>query len=175
MTNNNRIKPALLVIDVQNRYLSSISQRDKEISVFFINLLIELFRKHDFPIFRIYHHNEENGPRPGTEEFEYPASISVIQNDTQIIKTYSDSFNKTNLDQVLREKGSNTLFICGLSAVGCVLATRTGAFNNDYKAFIVKDAIMSHNSEYTKNVEQMFDALSYDAVKLILENYNREL
>ena len=44
---------------------------------------------------------------------------------------------------MLKEKGSNTLFLCGLSAVGCVLATKTGAQNNDYKAFIVKDAIMS--------------------------------
>jgi nicotinamidase-related amidase len=164
------IKPALLVIDVQNKYMGMIPQRDKELSIFFINLLIGLFRKNDFPIIRIYHHDKENGPRPGTEEFEYPASISVKPEDTQIIKMYSDSFNKTNLIKILNEKGSNTLFLCGLSAVGCVLATRTGALNNDFKAFIVKDAIMSHNSEYTKNVEIMFDAVSYDIVKLILEN-----
>jgi nicotinamidase-related amidase len=164
------IKPALLVIDVQNKFMGMIPQRDKELATFFINLLIGLFRKHDFPIIRIYHHNEENGPKPDTEEFEYPASILVKTEDTQIIKTYSDSFNRTPLNEVLREKGSNTLFLCGLSAVGCVLATRTGAYNNDYEAFIVKDAIMSHNSEYTKNVEGMFDAVSYDIVRLILEN-----
>jgi hypothetical protein len=29
---------------------------------------------------------------------------------------------------------------------------------------------MSHNSEYTNNIEVMFDAVSYDVVKLILEN-----
>jgi nicotinamidase-related amidase len=62
------------------------------------------------------------------------------------------------------------LFLCGLSAVGCVLATWIGAQNNDYKAFIVKDAIMSHSSEYTRNVETMFDAVSYDIINLILEN-----
>ena len=175
MTLNNQINPALLVIDVQNRYLTSIPQRDKELAIFLINLLIDLFRKHEFPIIRIYHHNEENGPRPGTEEFEYPSSVLVKAEDTQIIKTYSDSFNKTNLDRILREKGSNTLFLCGLSAVGCVLATRTGANNYDYKSFIVKDAIMSHNTDYTKNVEVMFDAVSYDVVKLILENSTKIL
>ncbi len=173
MTNKTRskkgIKPALLVIDVQNRYLSFIPQRDKELATFFINLLIDLFRKHDFPIIRIYH-NEENGPKPKTEEFEYPDIIKIKSEDIQIIKTYSDSFNKTNLKKILKEKGSNTLFLCGLSAVGCVLATKTGAQNNDYKAFIVKDAIMSHNSDYTKNVEAMFDAISFDAVDLILES-----
>jgi nicotinamidase-related amidase len=174
MTENSRLKkelnPALLIIDVQNRYIPFIPQREKELAFFFINHLIELFRKHDFPIFRIYHHNEEKGPKPDTEEFEYPDSIKINSEDTQIIKTYSDSFNKTNLNVILKEKGINTLFLCGLSAVGCVLATKNGAQNNDYKAFIVKDAIMSHNSDYTKNVEAMFDAISYDAIELIIEN-----
>jgi nicotinamidase-related amidase len=163
------IKPALLIIDVQNHYMNVIPPRDKEIAVYFINLLIDLFRKNDFPVIRIYHHNEENGPRPDTVEFEYPPDILINDGDTRIIKTYSDSFNKTSLSMVLKEKGVNTLFLCGLSAVGCVIATRTGAFNNDFKTFIVKDAIMSHNTQYTRNVEAMFDAISYDAVKLIVE------
>lgn len=175
MTNKSESKkgifPALLVIDVQNRYLPIIPERDRGTAIFFINLLIDLFRKHGFPVIRIYHHNEENGPRPGTGEFEYPDSVKVKPEDTQIIKTYSDSFNKTDLDGILRDFGCNTLFLCGLSAVGCVLATKTGAQNHDYKAYIVKDAIMSHNSDYTKNVEAMFDAISYDAVELIVDNY----
>jgi nicotinamidase-related amidase len=168
--NEKNINPALLIIDVQNVYMRAIPPRDKEIATFFINLLIELFRKHDFPVIRIYHQDKEDGSVPGTEEFDYPSSILIKPEDIQIIKTYSDGFNKTNLNEVLKEKGRNTLFLCGLSAVGCVLATRTGAQNNDYKVFMVKDAIMSHSSEYTKNVEVMFDAVSYDVVKLILEN-----
>ena len=167
---NKGIIPALLVIDVQNKYMPIIPERDKGIAIFFINLLIDLFRKHDFPIIRIYHHNKENGPKPDTEDFEYPNSVTIKSEDTQIIKTYSDSFNKTNLDKILKEKDCNTVFLCGLSAVGCVLATKIGAQNHDYKAFIVKDAIMSHNSDYTKNVEVMFDAISFDAVDLILDN-----
>lgn len=164
------IKPALLIIDVQNRYLPSIPQRDKDLAFFFINLLIDLFRKHAFPIIRIYHSNNENGPSPDTEEFEYPETIKIHSVDTQVIKTYSDSFNKTNLDEILKEKGCNTVFLGGLSAVGCVLASKIGAQNHDYKAFIVKDAIMSHNTDYTRNVEVMFDAISYDAVELIVES-----
>lgn len=68
------------------------------------------------------------------------------------------------------KKGINTLFLCGLSAVGCVLATYLGAVNYDYRVFMIKDAIMSHNSEYTNNIEIMFDAVSSDVVKLILES-----
>ena len=94
--------------------------------------------------------------------------------DPRLIKTYPDAFNKTDLDKIIREKGSNTLFLSGLSAVGCVLATWIGAFNHDYDAFLLKDAMMSHNSQYTDNIEVMFDAVSYDIVKLILENSEKE-
>jgi nicotinamidase-related amidase len=165
-----KVVPALLIIDVQNFYLGSITEHDRDIAIYFINLLIDLFRENGFPVFRIYHHNEEVGPRPDTGDFEYPDSIHIRSDDTQIIKTYSDSFNKTELGNILKGKGINTLFLCGLSAVGCVLATRTGARNNDLRAFIVKDSIMSHNSEFTRNVELMFDAVSYDIVKMVIES-----
>ena len=165
-----QIKPALLVIDIQNVYLPIVPEREKLVAMHYINGLIELFRKNGYPIIRIYHLDKESGPAPGSEQFEYPGSVLIKDEDAKVIKTYGDGFNKTDLDKIIREKGSNTLFLCGLSAVGCVLATWIGAQDHDYKAFLVKDAIMSHNSDYTNQVEVMFDAVGYDVVKLILEN-----
>ena len=165
-----QIQPALLVIDIQNVYLSMVPERDKEVAMYYINGLITLFRTHGYPVIRIYHHDQESGPQPGTELFEYPASVLIRDEDARVIKTYGNAFNKTDLDRLLRESGSNTLFLCGLSAVGCVLATWIGAQDQDYKAFMVKDAIMSHHSGYTDQIEDMFDAVGYDVVKLLLEN-----
>jgi nicotinamidase-related amidase len=165
-----QIKPALLIIDIQKVYLTMVPEREKEVAIYYINNLIELFRSHGYPIIRVYHYDKENGPEQNTEQFEFPTSIQIKPEDPKVIKTYGNGFTKTDLDKVIKEKGSNTLFLCGLSAVGCVLATWIGAADHDYKAFMVKNAIMSHNSDYTKNVEDMFDAVSYDIVKLILEN-----
>jgi nicotinamidase-related amidase len=163
------IKPALLIIDIQNAYLDMIPERDKEVALYMINAYIDLFRSHGFPVIRVYQYSKEYGPEKGTEGFEFPESVKIVPEDAQVIKTYPDGFNKTDLDQVIKATGSNTLFLTGLSAVGCVLATWIGAQNNDYIAFLVKDAIMSHNSDYTDNVEVMFDAIGYDVVKLLLE------
>ena len=165
-----QIKPALLIIDIQNGYLSMVPEREKEVAMTYINGLIELFRSNGYPIIRIYSLDTESGPKPDSKQFEYPTSVLIKDEDAKVIKTYGDGFNKTDLDKIINEKGCNTLFLCGLSAVGCVLATMIGAQDHDYKAFMVKNAIMSHNSAYTKNVEDMFDAISYDVVKLILEN-----
>jgi nicotinamidase-related amidase len=164
-----QINPALLIVDLQNRFFPLVPERDREFGKFFINTLIRMFRDNGLPVFRIYHSNKESGPKPGTDEFEYPTSINILPEDTMIVKSYSDSFNKTELDTVLKEKGCNTVFICGFSATGCVLATYIGAMNHDYKAFIVKDAIMSPNTRFTKLAEQMFDAINLNAVKIMVE------
>jgi nicotinamidase-related amidase len=164
----------LLVIDIQNLFLKSIPENDRQAALYNINAYIELFRSHGYPVIRIYHQSKEYGVEPGSENFEFPESVLIKPDDPKVIKTYPDGFNKTDLDKVIRESGSNTLFLCGLSAVGCVLATWIGAYNNDYNAFLIKDAIMSHNSEYTNNVEVMFDAVGYDVIKLILENSKKK-
>jgi nicotinamidase-related amidase len=163
------IKPALLVIDIQNAFLPGMSP-DKETAMEYINALIDLFRKNGYPVIRVYHTSGEYGVTPGAEGFEFPETVKILPTDPKVIKTYADGFNKTDLDKVIKATGSNTLFLCGLSAVGCVLATWNGAQNFDYRAFMVKNAIISHNSEYTKNVEQMFDAVTYEIVQLIIEN-----
>jgi nicotinamidase-related amidase len=166
----NKTKPALLVIDIQNTFLKYIPDKDKEAALDKINSYIQLFRNHNCPIIRIYHYSKEHGPQQGTIGFEFPDSVLIKPDDPKIIKTYSDGFNKTDLDKLIKENGCNTLFLCGLSAVGCVLATWIGAFNHDYKAFLIRDAIMSHKKEFTTNIEIMFEAVGYDVIQLILEN-----
>ena len=164
------VKPALLVIDIQNAFLPMIPEADRVTAMANINYYIAMFRQHGFPVVLVYHHGEEYGVRPGTDLFEFPSTVQIQSGDPRIIKTYPDGFNKTDLDKVLKELGCNTLFLTGLSAVGCVLATTIGAMNHDYKAFLVKDAIMSHNSEYTDNIEIMFDAVGSEVVKLVLDS-----
>lgn len=165
-----RMKPALLVIDVQNAYLPMVPEREKEVATYMINAFIELFRQQGFPVIRIYHQDKTGQPATGTEAFEFPATFLVKDTDAKVVKNYGDAFNKTDLDKILKEKGCNTLFLCGLSSVGCVLATYNGASNYDYNAFYLKDAVMSHDSEYTKNIQEIVGALQYDVVKLMLQN-----
>lgn len=163
------MNPALLVIDVQNKYLPMMSEEDQELALEMMNWAIYVFRYYDLPIIRVYHTSPEWGPEPGTEEFEFHDSLKVVESDIQIIKTYASSFNKTELNDILKEKEVNTLFICGLSSVGCVLSTYLDAANYDYKAFMIKDALLSHKAEYTKQVENIFDALDLNTVNYMIE------
>jgi len=162
------MKPALLVVDVQNQFLSMASQEDQASALNWMNWTIMIFRMYDLPVIRVYHTSDEFGPKPGTPEFEFPDTLQVTENDPQIVKTYPSAFNKTGLYDLLEEKGINTLFICGLSSTGCVLATYFDAMNYDLEAFLVKDAMLGPEAVYTNNVEAMFNALDLNTVNFML-------
>jgi len=164
------MKPVLLVIDIQNEYLQMVPEREKKMALWMINASIRLFREQGFPVVRVYHTDLKYGPKPDTEPFEFPESVKIKSDDFKIIKNYPNAFKKTDLGKILQKKGGNTLFLCGLSAVGCVLATFFGAMDLDYNVFMIKNAIMSHNSTYTRSIEDIFDALGFTALKIMLEN-----
>jgi nicotinamidase-related amidase len=133
-----------------------------------INEYINMFRKNGFPIIFVLHSAEEYGLVPGVPEYEFIDEIPIQEGDIRVTKTYGNAFTKTDLVKILKEKGTNTLFLCGLSSVGCVLATWFGAKDLDYKAFLLNNALMSHDAQYTKQIEIIFGALEMEAVEAIV-------
>lgn len=163
------LKPALLILDVQKAYLPYMSQEDQEAAINYMNWAIWLFRKFDLPVIRIYHTDDKTGPAPGSPAFEFADSLNILESDPRVIKKYPSAFNKTDLDDILKEKDVNTVFICGLSAVGCALATYFDTYNYEYKGFLINNALLSHNAEYTEHIEEIFDALDLETIKFMLE------
>ena len=159
-------KPVLLVIDIQNAFLPFMDERDVKPGMENINALIDLFRKNNYPVIRVYHQELGGDPKPGTEAFEFPKYINVREEDAKVIKHHPSAFVKTDLDKILKEKGANTLYMCGLSAVGCVLSTYFGATEREYEAFMVNDAIISHNAELTKVVPKITRTVSLKTLAL---------
>jgi nicotinamidase-related amidase len=163
------MKPALLVIDVQKQFLPMMSSEDQDRALEMMNWSIWLFRQYGLPVIRVYHTSEKWGPKPGEPGFEFHDSLKIEQSDPKVIKTYASSFNKTELNNLLKEKGINTLFLCGLSSVGCVLATYMDAANYDYEAFLIRDAIIGHDAGYTNQVESIFNALDLNTISYMFK------
>jgi len=168
-----KMKPVLLVIDVQNAYLPYMDDKDKKMGMEVINYFIALFRDNGFPVIRVYHTDLQRGPKPGSEEFQFAKTVAVRDDDAQVTKNYGSAFKKTGLDKMLKAQGGNTLFLCGLSAVGCVLATYHGAMDLDYEVFMCKDALISHDASLTKAVQEICKTIDYYSLKLLLENVGR--
>ena len=165
-----RGKPALLVMDVQNAYLPMMPEEHRTIGMMMVNYAIDVFRAHGCPVIRVYHTSLKGDPAPGTEPFEFPATVKILPDDPKIVKNYPSAFKKTELERMLRERGCDTVFLCGLSAVGCVLYTWFDAQALDFRAFMIKDALISHRPDLTRSVQEITEAVGLDAVVYMLDS-----
>lgn len=164
------MKPALLVIDIQNKWLNESPGLRESLGrrVWVINSAIALFRKKGLPIIQVYHVDKEEGPLPGTEEFDFLPSIEIAETDTRVIKNYSNAFNRTELADILAKSKVDAVILSGLSATCCVLATYVGAEDHDLHPFLLRDGVAADSEQNVRFVEDIFESLSIGALAQVL-------
>ena len=158
------MKPVLLVIDVQNfvldgfpGYSESVEKHAKT-----MNDAIALFRRKGLPLVVVYHEDRELGPRPGTKAFAFHESIQIKDSDPKVVKNYPNAFNKTPLADTLKGMGCDTVFIVGLSAVGCAMATYHGAIDLDLEPYFVHDGVAADTEEHVRMAEEICRNIGMD-------------
>ncbi|WP_397538729.1 cysteine hydrolase family protein [Rummeliibacillus pycnus] len=71
--------------------------------------------------------------------------IKHLPNVIWMDKTRYSSFAGTNLEQILRERKINELFLTGVCTDICVLHTAVDAYNKAFDLFIYEDSVASFN------------------------------
>ncbi|MFC1573499.1 isochorismatase family cysteine hydrolase, partial [Candidatus Eisenbacteria bacterium] len=141
---------------------------EQDLAMRMINGAIWQFRQHGLPIIRIYHTDPKWGPEPDSDDFEFPESVIIEEDDPKIVKNHPSAFVKTDLDKILKEMEVNTVFLCGLSATGCVLATYFGATEREYDAFMIEGALLSPRSEHTEAITEILESVGWGSMEVIL-------
>lgn len=164
------MKPALLVIDIQNEFFNSNEACDNSLksAIEYINAAIAYFREKNLPIIAIQHKNAEHDLTPGKPGFDIHESVDLKPQDLRIVKTYSNSFVKTELAEKLRELGVDTVIVTGFCAEYCVLSTYRGAQDLDFTPIILKGSLASDNTEHIRFVEEITEIISLGALKTLL-------
>ena len=135
-TLNDRPNTALLIIDVQNGVVAGTPRRDEVIAN--INTLIGKARAADVPV--VWIQDEGEGRTPGSEAWELVPELKRLDPDPLVPKTYGDSFEATDLEEVLAGHGVGKLVVTGAQTDACVRSTIHGAFTRGYDVTLVGDA-----------------------------------
>jgi nicotinamidase-related amidase len=132
---------ALLVIDVQNgMFLEGEEVFNGNRLLQGIKDLIKQVRSAKMPVLFIQHNEAAGYPlENGTYGWEIHSEIIPEDGDIIIQKTTPDSFLKTTLDQELKEKGIEHLYLVGIQTEVCVDTTCRSAFSKGYKVTLVSD------------------------------------
>ena len=137
----NRPATALLVVDVQNRALVGTYQRDAVLAN--INSLVEKARREHVPVIWIQHSDEEL--ERGSGDWHIVPELNPDGSEPLVEKHYLDSFEDTNLENVLSGLGVGRLVVVGAQTDACIRSTLHGAFARGYDATLVSDAHTTEN------------------------------
>ena len=135
-TLSDRPNTALLVIDVQNGVVTGTHERDAVVAN--IGTLVEKAREEDVPIVWVAH-NSENLPKD-SDDWQYVPELPRRESEALVHKMYADSFEDTDLEQVLAEAGIGRLIVTGAQTDECIRSTIHGAFVRGYDVTLVGDA-----------------------------------
>lgn len=135
-TLGNRPNTALLVVDVQNGVVAGAHARDAVVAN--VGTLVEKARAEQVPVVWVQHSDE--GLATGSEEWQIVPELSPGVSEPLVEKRYGDSFEDTNLEDVLSGLGVGRLVVVGAQTDACVRSTLHGAFVRGYDATLVSDA-----------------------------------
>jgi nicotinamidase-related amidase len=131
-----RPNTALMVIDVQNGVVANAHDRDKVIAN--IRSLVEKARASQVPVVWVQHSDEELAK--DSDEWRYVPELVREDGEPLVHKHYGDSFEDTDLESVLAERGVGRLLVTGAQTDECVRSTLHGAFVRGYDTTLVGDA-----------------------------------
>ena len=131
-----RPNTALLVIDVQNDVVAGAHDRDGVIAN--IAAVVGRARSEGAPVIWVQH-SSDGLPRD-SDGWQYVAELAREDSEPLIHKQYGDSFEATDLEDVLAERKVGRLVVTGAQTDACIRSTLHGAIVRGYDATLVSDA-----------------------------------
>jgi nicotinamidase-related amidase len=136
-TLSNRPKTALVVVDVQNGVVDDAHERDAIVGR--IHDLVDRARADGAPVVWVQH-SDPDGLAKGSDEWQYVPELVRLDTEPLVHKTHGDSFEGTNLEEVLAAARVGRLVVAGAETDACIRSTIHGAFTRGYDVTLVGDA-----------------------------------
>ena len=135
-TLESRPATALLVVDVQNGVVGGAHERHAVVAN--VGSLVEKARSEQVPVVWVQHSDEQLAK--GSDDWRIVPELAPADTEPLIEKNYGDSFEDTNLEEVLSDLGVGRLVVVGAQTDACIRSTLHGAFVRGYDAILVGDA-----------------------------------
>ena len=157
---------ALLVIDMQKAFVEDKQNEiNYETALWVINHTTKLFRTNDKPVIMIRDIEDGNGP-----EYGYIEALDVENSDIHVTKVFNNSFWKTNLEKILKEKNIDTVVIAGNALEHCVTATYFGAKERGFRVLLLQQGIVADLPESLKKLYDVRPLVSYSALAAMFKS-----
>ena len=135
-TLHDRFATALIVVDVQVGVVAGAFNRDVVIGN--ISTLVDKAREAGVPVVWVQHSDE--ALVKDSDAWQLAPELERRESETLVHKQHGDSFEGTDLEQVLAGAGVGALVVAGAETDACIRSTIHGAFTRGYDVTLVGDA-----------------------------------
>jgi nicotinamidase-related amidase len=153
---------ALMIIDMQIDALEALPSTRAEQLVERQNRLARAFRARGLPVIMVRGEFKADLSDAFLEMRRKQVSVSIEGTpgaalhpalerdvgDIEIIKKRYSTFFRTNLDEILAEKGVGRLVLTGVNTHACIRMAAVDAYQRDLDVVIVEDAVASYDDEH---------------------------
>ena len=135
-------KSALVLIDCQNTYREGVMQLEGvESALVQCQKLLARYRDAGRPVIHIQHDAGAGSPYDLNDRIGAIADVVKPRDgEPVVVKNYPSSFEKTNLDELLKGYGVEDVALVGFMTHVCVNSTARAAFNHGYRTTVVGNA-----------------------------------
>ena len=119
-TLSDRPNTALVVIDVQNGVVGGAHDRDAVVAN--ISSLVDKARGEGVPVVWVQHSDDEHLVQ-GSDAWQYVPELTQQETEPVVHKTFGDSFEGTDLEDVLARAGIGHLVVAGAQTDQCIRNT----------------------------------------------------
>ncbi|MCK6461228.1 MAG: cysteine hydrolase, partial [Planctomycetes bacterium] len=165
------MRPALLLVDLQNDFLRSPGLEPAASDVIDrAAALLRGCRARGIPVVHVrttiapgarpMPHWEREGVRScvdGTEGHAPPPALAPAAGERTIDKTFFSGFGSPALEEALRAAGADTLVVAGVHLHGCVRATVLDAYQRGFAVLVAEDAVASHEPLHAASTRRWLD------------------
>ena len=135
-TLSDRPNTALLVIDVQNGVMTGTHERDAVVAN--ISTLVDKAREENVPIIWVQHSSQHMVK--DSDAWQYVPELVRRDSESLVHKIYPDSFEDTDLEEILAGARIGQLVVTGAQTDECIRSTIHGACTRGYDVTLVGDA-----------------------------------
>ena len=160
---------ALVLVDIQSMFTDETPGLGESIvtRIGTINDAVEGFRRSGLPVVYIrYEGLDHSGQEIDPERIGFIDGLLQPEAGEHIIgKIEMDAFLGTDLEDILKDKGCDSVLICGMVAQYCVLATYFGAFQHGFSPYMLENGICSTDEENVRAVVHITKSLSMEELR----------
>jgi len=135
-------KTALLLIDIQEFYFpgGKMQLENPEQAVMNAGLVLEEFRKRDYPVYHVRHNFE-----PGGNIHSY---VEPVDGEMVFSKNQVNAFLETGLLEALRADSIEALLLCGMQTHMCLEAAVRAGHDFGFDCTVIEDACATRALQY---------------------------